>query len=155
MVTHMHKPKIPSNHDPIGRSSGATAAPQSGRVRFDARGNAVWEWQTETGKFSTEINTQRLRKLEAPELSIEQTNRVKKPEGLSLSDDAMPGGGFNPYDNSPSRTKAPDPYQVRYAKAMTPAKTSTAPERKPIKDLKAYGQWLAMKKRIAENKKDE
>ena len=33
------------------------AAP-SGRIAFDDRGKAVWEWRTDTGTFKTDIDTQ-------------------------------------------------------------------------------------------------
>ena len=32
----------------------------SGRVAFDERGNATWEWQSETGRFRRDIDTERL-----------------------------------------------------------------------------------------------
>lgn len=76
---------------------------QSGRVAFDARGNPVWEWQTETGKFGREVSTQRLKKLEAQDLTLADTQSVPTPKGLSLADSPpMPGGGFNPYDSHTS-----------------------------------------------------
>lgn len=36
----------------------------SGRIAFDARGNAVWEWRTETGDFKSEVDTQTVRALQ-------------------------------------------------------------------------------------------
>jgi len=36
----------------------------SGRIAFDDRGNATWEWRTDTGTFSREIDTQRLKALQ-------------------------------------------------------------------------------------------
>ena len=46
---------------------------RSGRVSYDERGNSVWEWQLETGVYSRDVSTQRLRKLELGELSIAET----------------------------------------------------------------------------------
>jgi hypothetical protein len=154
------KPQPPKNaadqDSATNNSSGNGSGNSSGRASFDSRGNSVWEWKTETGSFSREVNTQRLKKLEAPELEIEQTGRVKKVDGLSLSNDAQPSGSFNPYDRGPSKKQTPDPYQKRNAKAVTPPKPIATAERKPIKDLKAYSEWLAMKKRLAEqNNKNE
>ena len=36
----------------------------TGRVKFDDRGNAVWEWAVSTGSFGAEASKKRLRKLE-------------------------------------------------------------------------------------------
>jgi hypothetical protein len=36
----------------------------SGRVAFDDRGRAVWEWRTESGAFSSDIDTQHVKALQ-------------------------------------------------------------------------------------------
>ena len=36
----------------------------SGRIAFDARGNAVWQWRTETGEFKSDVDTQTVRALQ-------------------------------------------------------------------------------------------
>ena len=36
----------------------------SGRIAFDDRGQAVWEWRTDTGTFKTDIDTQQVRALQ-------------------------------------------------------------------------------------------
>lgn len=90
-------------------------AKESGRVAFDARGNPVWEWKTATGMFDRNVSTQRLKKLEAKELSLLDTAPVvPRSKGLALEEPAkMPGGGVNPYNSvSPSRLAGhhkPDP----------------------------------------------
>jgi hypothetical protein len=35
-----------------------------GRIAFDDRGKAVWEWRTETGTFKADIDTQQVRALQ-------------------------------------------------------------------------------------------
>jgi hypothetical protein len=128
----------PAKQPQSATPSGVSVSSPSGRVTFDSRGNSVWEWQTEeTGKFSRDVSTQRLKKLEATELSIEETSKVKKPRGLGLHDKNA-GGGFNPYDSGPASNKT----------------KSAIPARKPIKDLRRYDEWLKMKQRI-DNKKDD
>jgi hypothetical protein len=37
---------------------------KSGRVAFDERGMPTWEWRVDTGTFSRDIDTQRLRQLQ-------------------------------------------------------------------------------------------
>lgn len=107
---------------------------RSGRVQFDDRGNAVWEWSVSTGAFGREVSTERLKKLES---------------GLSLADDAPtpfrdrvkpnPQGvvkGYNPYDSGSLESGKP---------AEVPRK----------KDLRKLGEWLKLKKQAARNKDEE
>ena len=59
----------------------------SGRIAFDERGNATWEWQGETGQFDRDIDTQRLKTL-GSDLSC---------DGDELHDPAPP---HDPYNSS-------------------------------------------------------
>jgi hypothetical protein len=43
---------------------------KSGRAVWDIHGNSSWEWQTQPGVFSNDIDTQQLRKLEAGQLEL-------------------------------------------------------------------------------------
>ena len=67
--------------------AGKASAPEApepkktGRVQFDERGNAVWEWSIATGAFGREVSTERLQKLENPGLSLAAVK------------------GYNPYDS--------------------------------------------------------
>lgn len=36
----------------------------TGRIRFDERGNALFEWRTDTGTFTSDIDTQRVKALQ-------------------------------------------------------------------------------------------
>jgi hypothetical protein len=68
----------------------------AGRVRHDARGQAVWDWAVETGEFATLSTTRALKKLDISELKIEEA--PKAPE-LSLEVSGRDtGGGFDPYN---------------------------------------------------------
>jgi hypothetical protein len=134
---------------PVAKDSAAEtpSAHPSGRAKFDSRGNAVWEWQTEDGEFSTDVSTQRIKKLEAPELSIEETARVRKLGSTCKDTDH----GFNPYDHAVSRgAKDPDA-----KKQIAPPVKSAAEPRKPVKDLKRLQEWMEMKKRLATQKDEE
>lgn len=103
--------------------------PTSGRVKFDARGNAIWEWAVATGAFGREITTERMKKLENDALSLAEDgpaapNPVKaNPLGTAK--------GYNPYDSG-----------------------KLAPTRQPPKktDLRKLGEWLKLKKQAAGNK---
>lgn len=100
----------------------------SGRVKFDDRGNAVWEWAQATGAFGLEPSTVRLKKLEVP--------------GLSLVDDAPPGrgaqnprgtlNGYSPYDSG-----------VLVKKQAQGKKT----------DLRRLGEFMKLRRQAESNKR--
>ena len=131
---------------------------RSGRVAYDSRGNPTWEWQLETGVYSRDVSTQRLKKLDLGDLSIAETARHKKPGGLD--EPKKPGGGFNPYDNTPSSGSGGfNPYDNARAlgNKLRPAPTTQpapAAPRKPV-DLKKLEEWMKAKKRAEENRDDD
>jgi hypothetical protein len=104
---------------------------QSGRVQFDDRGNAIWEWAVSTGAFGREVSTERMKKLENPGLSLAEDaptpfDKVKpNPQGVVK--------GYNPYDSGKLGRSGPPPKK---------------------KDLRKLGDWLRLKKQ-AENKTDD
>jgi len=80
------------------------AQPQAktGKVVHDERGNAVWDWLRQTGRNAIESTTRMLRKLETPELKVEQPHEEElriQPDG-----DACSGGGYDPY-NQPIKSR--------------------------------------------------
>lgn len=73
----------------------------SGRIAFDDRGNATWEWRTDTGTFSREIDTQRLKALQEAAATH-----------LAQDSSAVPDAGTDPYSSadrslSPEKPEAP------------------------------------------------
>jgi hypothetical protein len=127
----------------------------TGRVKFDDRGNAVWEWAVSTGSFGAEASNKRLRKLENASLTI--------------SDDGAP-----PRD--PPRTPTPGTYRPAAAPA-TPAAAPLKENRKGVtlgyspydsgllvkaaeqrpkkKDLRRLSEWLKLRDQASRNKKDQ
>ena len=69
------------------------AGPSSGRVVHDERGNAVWDWIAKTGRSAIESTSMLLKKLEVPELKIEDSGESKE---LALEEEKA-GGGYDPY----------------------------------------------------------
>ena len=131
----IEKPKPPSSAKPAAAadpsSKGGGTEKTTGRVKFDERGNAIWEWQIATGAFGLEVSTQRLQKLEHPALSIAdegtQPNAVR-PNPLGSKK------GYDPYDSG---------------------KLGKKPEKPQKTDLKKLGEWLKLKKQAEKNKEEE
>jgi hypothetical protein len=95
------KPATPPGRPPAAPSAGAPGAPPSavaggtaGRVVHDSRGTAVWDWLKHTGRHAIESTSRLLKKLEAPELKVEETHE----EELRIVPDVPSGGGFDPYN---------------------------------------------------------
>jgi hypothetical protein len=65
--------------------------PPSGRIAFDDRGKAVWEWRTETGTFEAVADTQKVRALQ------DSTN-------VSIGDAPTPPPGDDPYSTGDRRS---------------------------------------------------
>jgi hypothetical protein len=73
------------------KSSKNEQSTPSGRIAFDDRGKAVWEWRTDTGNFKTDIDTKQVKALqEAPGVSLGE-----EAPTLAMSD--------NPYSTGDKR----------------------------------------------------
>jgi hypothetical protein len=105
----------------------------SGRVRFDDRGNAIWEWAVTTGQFSAEASTSRLKKLENPTLSLAEDSPTPAPANLVRPNPKGVSQGYSPYDSG------------LLAKSAQPRK----------KDLRRLSEWLKLQKQAANNKPDD
>ncbi len=96
----------PAAGDKLATPVGKPAAPddpfagKSGRVVHDERGNAVWDWIKETSRIAIDSTSRLLKRLEVPELKMEDT---QKSSELSLESDRDAGGGYNPYGKSATR----------------------------------------------------
>ena len=96
-------PKPTGRDRPVGAPAPATPASKEGprgRIVHDERGNAVWDWLKETGRIAIESTSRLLRKLEIPEMKVED----KTDEELRLESDRDRGGGYDPYNQgTPAR----------------------------------------------------
>jgi hypothetical protein len=104
---------------------------QPGRVKFDDRGNAVYEWSMNTGEFAKDSATSRLKKLDNPSLSLAED--APTPVEIARPNPHGTIKGYNPYDSGKLSGK------------QVPRK----------KDLKKLSEWLALKKQAALNKQEE
>jgi hypothetical protein len=153
----------PKDRDPRSPAPPPAAADdkRSGRAGVDERGNSVWEWQLETGVYSRDISTQKLRKLDLGDLSIAETASRQRPTGLGAGKPdepkKLPGGGFNPYDNSSRGGNAGgNPYDnARNFGKKTQPPPASAPLARKAMDLKRLEEWMQIKKRLEQQKKDD
>ena len=128
------KPKTSSPLAPAGPAEpsskkDAGGEKSTGRVKFDERGNAVWEWQLATGDFGAEVSTQRLQKLEHPALSI--ADDAPTPLDTVRPNPLGTKKGYDPYDSG---------------------KLGKRPEAPRKRDLRRLGEFLKLKKQTAANK---
>ena len=119
---------------PATQSSGLTRN-NSGRVKFDDRGNAVWEWSVATGSFATDVSTSRLKKLENQTLSLADEAPVPPTNGIVKPNPKGVAQGYSPYDSG------------------LLAKTARPPAKK--KDLRRLGEFLKLREQATRNKRDE
>ena len=107
-----------------------TPGKPAGQVKFDARGNAIFDWATMTGEFARDTATARLKKLENPTLSLaDDAPTPVAPKSVKSNPQGVVKG-YNPYDSGKLGNKE------------VPKK----------KDLKKLSEWLALKKQAANNK---
>jgi hypothetical protein len=112
--------------------AGARSKGGTGRVQFDDRGNAIWEWSIATGAFGREVSTERLRTLEHPALSI--VDDAPTPSETVRANPLGTKKGYNPYDSGKL------------------GKPAAAPRKK---DLRRLSEFFKLKKQAAGNKDDE
>ena len=160
----------PKDSDPKDKKPDRSAEPtavgqqggnkRSGRVAYDSRGNPTWEWQLETGVYSRDLSTQRLKKLDLGDLSIAESAIQKRPEGLTEPAPAakpkapLPGGGFNPYDNS-SRSEGGNPYDNARSISKKLGPTPPAPVSRKPSDLRKLDAWIKQKKNLPDAKDEK
>lgn len=127
-------PQTPAAAGPKPASPAAAPRAQgpTGRVRFDERGNAIWEWSVATGSFGRDVSTGRIKKLEHPGLSIADDSPTPAETARRNPQGAV--RGYDPYDSG----------QIEKKKA---------PPRK--KDLRRLGEWIKLRKQAANTEDDD
>jgi hypothetical protein len=119
-----------ADSDVDARSNGRSG--RTGRVKFDDRGNAIWEWSIATGAFGREISEDRLHKLEHPALSLAED--APTPVETVRANPLGTKKGYNPYDSG------------KLGKPQAPPRKT---------DLRRLSEFIKLKKQAAGNKDDE
>ena len=73
----------------------------SGRIAFDDRGNARWEWRTETGNFKADIDTHKVRALQE---STDETLGATQASSIPSCDPYRTADAPRVAQKSPRRT---------------------------------------------------
>jgi hypothetical protein len=129
-----------SSQQPVPEDEAKDAAPEAnsapkgstGRVKFDDKGNAIWEWAVATGSYAREVTAERLQRLENPTLSIAED--APTPFDTVRANPLGNKKGYDPYDSG---------------------KLGKRPPTSIKKDLRRLSEAIKLKKQAADNKDEE
>jgi hypothetical protein len=125
---NMTKHGKPDPQPPSGKQAKPKSEQPSGRIAFDDRGNAIWEWRTDNGAYKTDIDTQKVKAIQ------ESTS-----DSLSLEDDrpASPAStSHDPY------SRASEPRQPFRHNTPPPAPEERKPQRRTLDDMRRLSEEI-------------
>jgi len=121
-MTKHAKPDPP----PPGKQAKPKSQLPSGRIAFDDRGNAIWEWRSENGGFGADVDTQKVKALQ------DSTG-----DSLSIEEGPPPAGrpiGNDPYSSAAGPRQ---PSQVN-----PPPQPEKTPQRRTLDDMRRLSEEI-------------
>jgi hypothetical protein len=98
---------------------------QSGRIAYDESGQPVWEWRVDTGVFTRDVDTRKMRKVERDAASSLESVPPEKARRFV---------GFDPYSTAVAKeTQAPAPKEE-------PPKPKAPKTRRTLDDMRALSE---------------
>ena len=124
----MTKQPKPDPQPPPGKQAKPKSEQPSGRIAFDDRGNAVWEWRTDNGAYKTDVDTQKVK-------------AIQESTGASLSlEDERPNTG-RPVGHDPYSSAA-DPRQPFPRSSPPPTPEEKKPQRRTLDDMRRLSEEI-------------
>jgi hypothetical protein len=102
----------------------------AGRITHDSRGNAVWNWISESGKIAIDSTSRLLKRLDSSDLSLEESDSTPKPEPGATATPGKPSASA-PGRSAPAAQGGYDPYSSRTPARNKPAAPAPRPTQKP------------------------
>jgi hypothetical protein len=114
----------------------------TGKITHDSRGNAVWNWISESGKIAIDSTSRLLKRLDTSDLELEESDNAAAPQPGPAAAPGKPPpglqGGYDPYSSrTPSRTR---PAATSVRRAPQPRPAATSPARKPSFLARFFGR---------------
>ena len=146
-MSHPEKSSAETTSAPASAAGGQPAPREmnSGRVAFDSRGNAVWEWRTGDQQYAREVSTTLVQRLEAPGLDIAATGVVRAATGdgtaaATKTPGAQAGpaaASYNPYNHAAADSRRPRSGE-RVRSKTTSARAVPSPPAGPFGRLRRW-----------------
>jgi hypothetical protein len=124
------KPAPPDRPAPPDKPAAA------GRITHDSRGNAVWNWISESGKIAIDSTSRLLKRLDTSDLKLEESGSPPEPEPTAApgQQSAAPGrpSAAAPGRSAPAAQGGYDPYSSRTPARNKPVAAAARPAQKPL-----------------------
>jgi hypothetical protein len=120
---NMTKHAKPDPQPPPGKQVKPNSQPPSGRIAFDERGNAIWQW-------GSDVDTQQVKAL-----------KDSSADSLSIEDE-HPGSPVN-HDPYSTASRPPQPFR-----ASAPPQVEKKPQRRTLDDMRRLSEEIKRQREL-------